>query len=379
MARADDGPGRTRGWVIGRAAGAPVVVSPGWLVAAVVFTVALAPVGRLVAPQSGAVGAYALAAAATLLLFGSTFLHELAHAVVARRRGMTVHQIALTLLGGHTELGGAAGTPSTSALVAVVGPATNLVLAGLAALAWQLLPTGGTLAWLALAAAAANAFVGVLNLLPGLPLDGGRVLEAALWSLTGRRSTGTTAAGWTGRAIAVGVLAWALLPQIGAPGGPDLGRALWGSLIGAFVWSGATQSLRAARSQEALERLSLRTLTVPAVALPAADRVSDLDALGDPCPAVVLLGPDGVPAGYVDPAAARAVPTAHRAATPLGAVAVPLPTGSTVAGDLTGSAAVDAVAQVAARTPVMVVLDDRGEVLGLLRALDVVGALRPGR
>jgi len=371
--------GRTGGWVIGRAAGAPVVLSPGWLVAAAVFTVVLVPLGRAVAPQSGTVGAYLLAAAAALLLFGSTFLHELAHALVARRRGIEVHQIALTLLGGHTEMGAAASTPGSSALVAVAGPVTNLVLAGVAALVWQVAPAGGIVAALALAAAAANLVVGVLNLLPGLPLDGGRVLEAGIWAASGRRSTGTTVGGWVGRAIALGVLAWTLLPQLGRPGGPDLTQVVWGALIGAFLWSGASGSLRTARAERAVEALDLRALTTPAVAVPARDRVATLDVLGVPCPPVVLLGEHGEPVAYVDPIAAQAVPSAHRAGTPLAAVAVPLPAGCTVPGHLAGAEAVRAVAEVAARTPVMVVLDTGGQVLGLLRAVDVIGALRPRR
>jgi len=365
--------------VIGHAAGAPVTLSAGWLVAAVVVTVALLPLGRAVAPQSGTAGALLLAAAAALMLFGSTFLHELAHALVARRRGLEVRQIALTLLGGHTQMSAAADTPASSALVAVAGPVTNLVLAGASAAVWQLAPAGGVVSTLALAGAAANLFIGVLNLLPGLPLDGGRVLEAGIWSATGQRATGTTVGGWVGRGLAVAVLAWTVLPQLAATGSLDLTQVVWGALIGAFIWSGASASLRAAQSQRAVDALALRALTTPAVAVPASDRVATLDLLGDPCPAVVLLDDAGTPVAYVDPVAVQAVPPGHRAGTALSAAAIPLPAGCTVRGDLVGSAAVQAVAEVAARTPVLVVVDVDGRVLGLLRALDVVGALRPRR
>ncbi|NTW42121.1 MAG: peptidase M50, partial [Cellulomonadaceae bacterium] len=321
MARAQVG--RTSGWVVGRAAGAPVVLSPGWVVAATVLTVVVAPVARRVAPGLDTVGVYVLALVAVLMLFASTFLHELGHALVARRHGIGVHQIALTLLGGHTELGGLAPTPRSSSLVALAGPVTNLALAGVAGALWKVLPSGGPLSWLMLAAALTNLFVGVFNLLPGLPLDGGRVLEALVWAVTTRRRTGTTVAAWAGRVIAIGVLGWTAASAL-TSGAYDLTQIVWGVLIGAFVWSGAGQSLTAARSEHAVATLSVRALMQPAVALPAVDRLGELDAMGFGGDAV-LLGPLGEPVGYVDPAAAAAVPAPARATTPLTAVAVPLP------------------------------------------------------
>jgi Zn-dependent protease len=190
-------PSPQRGWLVGRASGTPVVLSPGWLVAAVVLTVLLLPFARRLAPGSPAVVVWLVAGAAVMLLFASTFLHELAHAAVARRHGMPVHRIALTLLGGHTELGDRAPTAAVSALVAAAGPATNLALGVAAWLVWRVMPGTGPWVALVLALAVTNGFVAVLNLLPGLPLDGGRVLEAGVWQLTGRRSTGTRVAGWS--------------------------------------------------------------------------------------------------------------------------------------------------------------------------------------
>lgn len=364
-------PERGTGWVVGTVAGIPVVASGGWLVAAVALTVLLLPFAARVAPDSGALVTWLLAGAAVALLFVSTFLHELAHALVARRFAMPVHRIALTLLGGHTELDRAP-TARASALVAVAGPVTNLALGALAWLGWLAMPERGPVAALVLAMAVTNAFVAVLNLLPGLPLDGGRVLEAALWGMTGRRSTGTRTAAWVGRAVAVGLAGWTLWPALS--GRPDLTQVIWGGLIAAFIWSGASQALRTAGVEDAVDRLDLDRLTRAVSILPTSATVGALDTV-DPAAAVVLVDQGGAPVAVVDLAAADRVPTALRAGTPVAAVASPLPPEAQVAAGLRGPAAVDAVRRATARSPVVAVLAADGQVSGLVQASDVVRAL----
>lgn len=393
--------GGTRGWVVGRAVGAPVVVSPGWAVAAVVLTVLLAPNVAGYVPGSDVLP-FALAAVVVVLLLGSVLIHELAHAVVARRRGVAVQEIAVTLLGGHTRMGGAASSPATSAVIAVAGPVANI---GLAALAWVAATSvpAGVGSFLLESLALANGVVGVFNLVPGLPLDGGRILEALVWRLSGRRETGTVVAGWVGRAVAVAVVAWALVPPLLAGQSPDLTRIIWGALVGAFLWSAATQAVRAGRVGRSLAGLNLRDLMSPAVAVPATSSVAALQGLtaastpggappalgpgraGDPSlvghpPAgeleVVLVAADGAPVGYVDRAAARAVPGALQATTPLDAVSVPLPPGAVVAADLTGTAALQAAAEATRRAAVLVAVGPDGDVVGLLHSRDLVAAVR---
>ncbi|HEY3548035.1 MAG TPA: site-2 protease family protein, partial [Propionicimonas sp.] len=201
--------GGTRGWVVGRAAGAPVVVSPGWLLGVVVLTYLAEPTVLAYSPELGA-AAYLVAAGVAGMLFVSVFLHELGHALVARRHGVVVHELAVTLLGGHTRMAAAAPSPGAGVAIAVAGPAVNLALAAAAWAAAQLAAPGSLASLLLGSAALTNGFVGVFNLLPGLPLDGGRVLEAVVWKRTGRRGPGTVAAGWVGRALAVGVILWAV-------------------------------------------------------------------------------------------------------------------------------------------------------------------------
>ncbi|MCL3861894.1 site-2 protease family protein [Actinotalea sp. K2] len=376
MERADGAHGGTKGWVVGRAAGAPVVVSPGWVVAAVVLTLLFTPTVRIFAPGIGG-EAYVVALAFVLLLFGSVFLHELAHATVARRRGLVVRELAVTLWGGHTQFGAAAPTPSTSALVAIAGPAVNLVLAGLSAALWTVLPSTSLVALLVGAAAVANAFVGAFNLVPGLPLDGGRVLEALVWRVGGSRHRGTLVAAWVGRAVAAAIVLWALAAPALQDREHDLLQVVWSVLIASFLWSGASRSVQGARGERAVEALSVRDLMTPAVGAVATATLDEAvpgDASG---PDVVLLGTSGEVLGVVERAAAAAVPVALRGSTPLTAVAVPLPPGAEVDGSLTGNDALRAVAAAARLAPVMVVTGPGGRVVGLLRAQDVVTALRP--
>ena len=368
---------RDRGWVIGRAAGVPVVLSPGWLVAAVVLTAITLPTARALAPDSGDAGALLLALATVLMLFGSTFLHELSHAAVARRHGMVVRQIVLTLLGGHTEFADSAPRPGASALVAVAGPITNIALGLVAFVAWRTAPVTGAAAALLLAAAVTNGFVGVFNLLPGLPLDGGRILESAVWAATGRRSSGTVAAAWAGHLIALAVVGGVLLPPFLAGRPPSLTQVVWGAIIAGFLWTGATQSRQAAKTDRAVDALSVRALSRPAVGLALDAPVAATDNLGEPMPDIVLIAPDGSPVAYVDQAARAAVPPDRRAVVSLVAVGVPLPPGAVIDAGLTGRAALTAVADVARATPVMVVTSN-GRVVGLLRATDVARAMRPG-
>lgn len=371
-------PDGTPGWVIGRAAGAPIILARSWLIAAAVLTLLFAPTVRGFAPGLGSTAIYLVALSFVVLLFVSVFLHELAHGFTARAYGLEVREFAITLWGGHTAFGGAAPTPSSSALIAVVGPLTNLLVAGAFWVGSQAAPAGELLGVIAFLGAVANAFVGVFNLVPGLPLDGGRVLEALVWRLSGDRLRGTVVAGWAGRVVAVGFA----IVSIGIPllrgQEPDLFTIGWAALIGAFLWSGATQAIRGAHAQRTIDGLSARAITRPAVALPFAVSVAQAEAAVRAAGAVevVLIADDGRPAAYIDTAAAAAVPLAARPTTPVQAVSVPLPPGAMVDGRLQGPGFVQAVGQASRISAVLAVVVD-GQVIGLIYAADVVAALNP--
>jgi Zn-dependent protease len=362
--------------VIGRLAGAPVIVTPSWFLAAAVLTFLFAPTVRYAAPDLGA-GTYVAAFAFVLLLFGSVFLHEAAHALVARRRGHEVHELALTLWGGHTSYAGGSAGPLDNFLVSVVGPLTNLVLAaGFWAGFEAVRHDQATLAALLLYAAAfSNAFVGVFNLLPGLPLDGGQMLESAVWAVTGSRDKGTVAAGWVGRvlaaAVVVGAIGWPALR--GEP--VSLTTTVWSVVIAGFLWSGATQAVTSGRARASVAHLRATDLMTPAFAIFADATVADARTAARPGWALVAVDRGGVPVGAVDPAALAAVPAEQSAATPLSAAAVGLVPGAVLDAGLWGSDLVATVATAAKQTQVLAVVD-AGRVVGLLAVQTLIDAVR---
>jgi Zn-dependent protease len=366
----------TAGWVIGHAAGAPVILARSWIVAAAVLTVLFAPTARTFAPGLGPGSTYAVAFVFVVLLFASVFLHELAHGFVARARGLQVHEFAITLWGGHTSFAGAGASAGTSALIAVVGPVTNLVLAGAAWAAASAVASDGLLVALLYSAAFANAFVGIFNLIPGLPLDGGRVLEAAVWRATGDRYRGTVVAGWAGRAVAVAVVLWAVALPLSRGDRPGLFGLLWAVLIGGFLWSGASSAITGAAAQRAVEGLSALRLGRPAAVVGLGSTVADAARAAQAAGVthVVVLAQDGRPAAYVDSTAAASVPLNAYPTTNVLAVAVPIPVGATVDAAAIGTDLAQTVNRVASFSRVMAVVD-AGRVTGLLFTSDVVAAL----
>lgn len=360
--------------MIGRVGSTRIVLRPGVLVVVGIVVLMLGPTIQRVRPELGPLS-YLVAVGFAVVLLLSVLLHEVAHAGMAQRFGIEAKEISLTLVGGHTQLSRTR-TPGSTALIAVVGPLTNAAIALAAFGALTVVPAGGVLELLALVTGWANGVVAVVNMFPGLPLDGGRLLEAAVWRITGRRRTGTLVAARAGQVLAVAVLLYAIVvPYLGGEG-PDLVTALWGVIFAAVLWRGAEPFLRSVAQEKALDGLVLGRLAVPAPTLPAAATIADLDAIGSAT--AVLTGDDGAPVGYVEPVAAAAVPPEHRATTPLAAVAVRLPPGASVDGGLTGAEAVRAVAEGARVSPMLVVLGPGGSVYGLLRYVDVVTALRRG-
>ena len=165
------------------------------------------------------------------------------------------------------QIEGEARTPRQEFLIAVVGPLTSLAVGGAALGLWFVTPDG--LLLLAVEGlAGANLLVGVLNLVPGLPLDGGRVLKAAVWRVTGDKLRGTIVAAWAGRMTAVAALAWPLVqePLFGTP--PDIFDFVLAGVIALFLWTGPARRSTSAQARQPAARpgrarLARRTLTVP--------------------------------------------------------------------------------------------------------------------
>ncbi len=370
--------------MVGRIAGAPVIITRSWFLAAVVLTILFVPTVEARAPGLG-VGAYLVAFVFVLLLFGSVFLHETAHALVARARGQNVTELAVTLWGGHTAYSGGLGRPLDGFLVAVVGPLTNLALAAGFWFAYVAAPVQSVPSLLLWLGALSNALVGAFNLLPGLPLDGGQILESLVWAVTGRRTTGTIVAGWVGRVVAVGVLLWALAVPFVVGTTPVLTEVLWSALIGALLWAGAGAAITNGRRRETIARLSASGLATPALPVPLGSTVAEalsarVTAVADGASPsasyrLVVVGNDQVPVAVLDDDAVAAVPTSAHHLTQVDAVAVPFVPGSAVNPDLSGTDLLNHLAQ-SSRGARLVPVVDAGRVTGVLDLADVARAIR---
>src|SRR2546425_2739139 len=194
------------GFRVGRVLGIPVGVHHTWIVAFVLVAWSLA-IGFFPGSYPGwTPSTYWLAGAlAALLLFVSVLIHEISHAVVARARGLRVRGITLFVFGGVATIEGEAEEPLDEFLIAVVGPITSLAIAAASWLASGLAPSDrgvvhAIMAYLALA----NLILALFNLVPGFPLDGGRVLRAIIWALSGSLRTATDVATYLGQAIGLG-------------------------------------------------------------------------------------------------------------------------------------------------------------------------------
>ncbi len=392
-APAAEAPSPGSGWMMGRLFGVPVYVTPSWGVVALLITVMFAPNVGYSIPEIGA-GKYAVSFAYAVLLYVSVLIHELGHALTAMRLGLPVRRITLQLLGGVTEMNGQAPTPRREFSIAVAGPILSLSLGVGAWIAIHALggnpggltgpsaasdPTDSVSMRIALelldALMYANIIVGLFNLLPGLPLDGGIMLRSALWAITGKTKTATVAAGWVGRVLAVIVF---FIPiSIDAYRGQEIRTltVVWGALLGGFIWIGATAAIRGAHIRDLLPRLQARTLTRRAIAvgsdLPLAEAVRQATAAG--AYGLVVVDSAGHPIGLVNEASVKATPEERRPWVSVSTVARTLEPGLVLNAALTGEELIRTL-EATAGTEYLVVESD-GAIYGILAAVDVQKAL----
>src|SRR6266516_3784129 len=242
---------------IARPFGIPVFISPYWFLIAGLFVFLYAR--GLVESVPGTLR-YVVAAAFVVLLYASVLVHELSHSVVARAFGLPVRRILLYPLGGFSEIEREPPTPGREFLVSAAGPFISLALAAVGFALDRAFHPGGVPGVLLGQLVVANLLVGLFNMLPGLPLDGGRMLRAGVWKLTGRPGQATVAAAWAGRVLAVAVLVIPFVRAAWDGTRPQLFDVVWLAVIAAFMWTGAGQALRATRVRELLPALQARAL-----------------------------------------------------------------------------------------------------------------------
>ena len=362
---------------VGRVLGIPIFVNGSMLLLAALVTVVYGNYVRAELDLPGAVG-YLIGFGFVVCLLGSVLLHELGHALTARRFGIGVRGITLELLGGWTEMDRDAPNPRIDALVSLAGPAVSLVLGGLATAATLALPDRTAANQIAFQLAASNVIVAVFNVLPGLPLDGGRALRAGLWAVLKDRNRATEAAGWAGRGLALATALVALglyrLHHLTIFG------LLFVLLVVLTLWQGAGQSIRLARMTRRFPLLDLAALARPLLTVPAGTSLGEAQRrrAEDPRPNVVLAVVDsaGNLTALVDPVAAERVPVDRRPWVAVDSVSRSRDALPTLPVGLTGEQVVGALQTTPAAQYVVTSGED---VVGVLRVGDVAAVLEPHR
>jgi len=311
-----------------------------------------------------------------LVLLASLLAHELAHAVVARRAGVSVGSVTLWLFGGVTTLGGEAKTPKAAFRIAIAGPATSLGLAAtfgglVAALdAVHAAPiVVGVSSWLAMI----NLVLGVFNLLPGAPLDGGRVLRAYLWSRHGDAVRAGLGAAHAGRVVAFILIALGLAEFVAG----GLVGGVWLAFIGWFIFAASREEETRISTQQLFAGVRVADAMTPRPhTAPGWISVDDLIqryVLGDRHSAYPVAGRDGSIVGLVTLAQLRDVAPDRRATTSVSDVALPLHAVPTAAPQEPLSALLARMAPAGSRARALVV--DGADVVGILTPSDVARLL----
>jgi Zn-dependent protease/CBS domain-containing protein len=351
------------GIVLARPFGIPVYLSPYWFLIAAIFIVFYA---NDLAPTMHGVTRFVVAAAFFVLLYLSVLLHELSHSVVARSFGLPVRRILLYPLGGFSEIEREPQTPGREFLVSSAGPALSVLLGAAGYGLRQVVPAdtiGGALVFELMWA---NLWVGGFNLLPGLPLDGGRMLRAVIWKLTGRPASSTIAAAWAGRIIAV-----CLIPLAFWAFGEDFYAVLWAAIIAVFMWTGATHAIKVTRFRERLPALQARRLARRAVSVGADTPLAEAirRATESQARAVVVVDNKDKPIAIVNETAVMATPEQRRPWIEAGSLARTLEPSMVLPADLSGMALLDAIRRAPATEYLLV--EPSGQVYGVLAAKDV--------
>jgi Zn-dependent protease/predicted transcriptional regulator len=370
----------TQTFRIGRLGGIPIGAN--WSVVVIVVLISWvlgASVLPDLAPGEPWAAYAAVALVAAVLFFASLVTHELAHSLVARRSGVGVRGITLWMFGGVSELEAEMPSPGEELRMAAAGPATSLVL-GAAFLSAAALAAGLAVPDLVVAAlwwlGVVNVGLGVFNLLPAYPMDGGRVLRAVLWHRSADRVRATRASARTGHWFAYGLIGVGVLLAMGGA----LLEGLWLMFIGWYLEGASRAEATAVIQQEVLgarradELMTAHPVTVPADV--TVDHLLEDYVLGLHHSAFPVVDGHGAVIGLVALEQVRSVARPERFVTPVGAIARPLAEMPVVAPGDTGSEVL--ARMTAARSARALVLDGDGRLVGIVTSADLTRALEVG-
>ncbi|MFI5639241.1 site-2 protease family protein [Streptomyces goshikiensis] len=364
---------------MGRPFGVPVYVSPSWFLVAALITWVFGDQLDRILPDLGPVR-YLVSLFFAVAFYASVLVHELAHTVAALRFKLPVRRIQLQFFGGVSEIEKESETPGREFVLAFVGPLLSLALAGLFYLGMKAVDPATVPGVLLAGLMISNLLVAAFNLLPGLPLDGGRMLRAVIWGITGKPMTGTVAAAWVGRGLAVAVLlGLPLLTHTGTLGNrsSEIGGmntvmdALLAAILAGIIWTGAGNSLRMARLREHLPELRARALTRRAIpvenATPLSEALRRANEAG--ARALVVVDGHGDPTAIVRESAIASVPEHRRPWVAVSTLAQDLTDGMKVSAELTGEELLEHLRATPASE--YLVVETGGQIYGVLSTLDV--------
>jgi len=360
----------------GSVRGIPIEVSYTWLaVLLIVATVLATQVLPALRPSWSTTAYWVVGFCTSLAFFASLLAHELAHGLAAAREGVAVRRVTLFALAGATELDDEPASPRVEAVVAASGPLASLVLGGMFAALWLLCDDASEHAGaVGLYLFSANCALAALDMLPSLPLDGGRILHSIVWRRIGDYDRATRVAARSGRALGIALL----------PGGAAVGALLyWFSglcvaFLGLFLVAASWASQRQAELRRSLEGLTARDLMVVPRAVPAGATLEE--AAGGAGPGeegvYLLVGAPNDAQGVLCPDRLAAVPRRRWSTTLVAGVMTPIGQVGTVAPDDSGLTVLEKAQR--ARAGLMAVLSGAGEVVGVIRREDMLKMDRTG-
>jgi Zn-dependent protease len=358
----------------GRIFGVPLVVTPWWLVLVVAVTLGGPSLIRDNVHISHS-ESYLVAFILVLLVYGAVLVHEASHVLVAKALGLRVGRVVIQLLGAQSEVLDEPPTPGAEYLVAAVGPLTSVLLAGIAAAITPAFPDHSVGWLLAESSATINGVVAAFNLLPGMPLDGGRILRAAVWHVTHDKLRGLLVAGWIGRGVAIATFGFAMIAPNFTNNSGSVGT-FYLLLVAFFIWVNASLSIAQAKVGVAIPQLEVTTLIRPALTveaqLPLAEAVRRARAIG--ARALVVVDSRDRWSGIVSEAAVQATPPERQPWISVSDLARPVEAGLVLSPTLTGEDLMTAVQRTPA-TEYLVASSD-GALQGVLARTDIVAALR---
>lgn len=318
-----------KGIRLGSIAGIPIKVDYSWFIVFALLVVLLGTTFGKLVPGMSAPWYWGTAVVTTLLFFGSVLGHELSHALVARRCNIPIQSITLFMLGAVAQMEDEPPTAWDEFRMAIAGPISSalfgLFFLAVAAAVHNNVPR--LISWALLELGVLNIVLAIFNMLPGFPMDGGRVFRAILWGATGNLLQSTRIASITGQAFGIAFIAIGVISLVYPPYRMYLGNAIWLGIVGLFLFTAARSQYQQILLRETLRQVPVENVmnakveTVPATI--SVERLVQEFFLRD-TPSTLPVERDGELVGTVSVEDVRGVPKANWPTTLVNEIAKPL-------------------------------------------------------